>query len=366
MRKAEDRSHLPKIFMIYFNVAGLSPFNQAVQKEVAATLKEFSRLLYSEEGIHFYRETVQRCREDIAQWLHVANQDHLAFVPNATTASSLVLSRIHWKSGDQILTTTHENSTVLKEILALQPQGVQIQTLDPISPNEFEREIETHLQTAHVRAIVISHVSHIDGRIFPIERLSHLAQKYHALLIVDGAQAVGHIPVSFHDWQPDAYFFPGHKWCGGPMGTGAIILGNQLAAPEEKEASQQPPWSRFELGTQNIGLIAGFAKACLIKQQDRLSSNWLEQIREEVRQKLSNVSQLRILEWEGPHSPGILSLTFKEKQAERQFPSNGHDISWKTFLLPNHQGQTGIRLSWSTKTSKSDRESLLTLFQKMA
>ena len=41
--------------MIYLNVAGLSPFNQAVQQEVAATLEEFSRLLYSEEGIQHYR-----------------------------------------------------------------------------------------------------------------------------------------------------------------------------------------------------------------------------------------------------------------------------------------------------------------------
>lgn len=46
---------LQKGHMIYLNVAGLSPFNQAVQQEVAATLEEFSRLLYSEEGIQHYR-----------------------------------------------------------------------------------------------------------------------------------------------------------------------------------------------------------------------------------------------------------------------------------------------------------------------
>ncbi len=351
--------------MIYLNVAGLSPFNQAVQQEVAATLEEFSRLLYSDEGIHYYRETLQRCRQNLAQWLQVEDANRLAFVPNATTASSLVLSRIHWKSGDHLLTTTHENSTVLKEILALQPQGVQIQTLDPSSPDEFVREIERLLETIHVRAIVTSHVSHIDGRIFPIERLSQLTQKYQALLIVDGAQAVGHIPVSFYDWQPDAYFFPGHKWCTGPMGTGALILGDQFVDHEGNEDSQLPAWSRFELGTQNIGLIAGFAKACVIKQQDGLSTAWLEQIGEEVRQKLSKVSQLKILEWDGPHGPGILSLTSQEKQPEGQLPSNGHDISWKTFPLPNQQEQTGIRLSWSSNTFRSDIELLLTYFQKM-
>ncbi len=355
--------------MIYLNVAGLSPFNQAVQKEVATTLKEFSRLLYSEEGIQYYRKTLQHCRQDLAQWLQIKDSQRIAFVPNATTASSLVLSRIHWKSGDHVLTTTHENSTVLKEILALQPKGVQIHRLDPSSPAEFEAEIEQLLKTTQVRAIVISHVSHIDGRIFPIERIYQLTRKHRALLVIDGAQAVGHISVSFQDWQPDAYFFPGHKWCAGPMGTGALILGKPFLIPEiighhDGKEIRQPPWWNFERGTQNIGLIAGFAKACRIKQQDGLSTTQLEQIGKEVRQKLSKVSQLRILEWDGPHSPGILSLTSQEKQPEGQLPSNGHGISWKTFPLPNQQGQTGIRLSWSSNISKPDIESLLTFFRK--
>ena len=160
-----------------------------------------SSLRLSNEGIHYYRETLQRCREDLAQWLQIEDAQRIAFVPNATTASWLVLSRIPWKSGDQVLTTTHENSTVLKEIMALQPRGVHVHTLDPSSPDELEAQIEQLLKSRQVRAIVISHVSHIDGRIFPIERLYRLTQSYHALLIVDGAQAVGHIPVNFHGWQ---------------------------------------------------------------------------------------------------------------------------------------------------------------------
>lgn len=357
--------------MIYLNVAGLSPFNQVVQQEVAATLEEFSRLLYSDEGIHHYRQTLQRCRQNLAQWLQVEDAHRIAFVPNTTTASWLVLSRIHWKSEDHVLTTTHENSTVLKEILALQPQGVQIHRLDPSSPAEFEAEIEQLLKTTHVRAIVISHVSHIDGRMFPIERLYQLTQKYHALLIVDGAQAVGHIPVDFQNWQPDAYFFPGHKWCAGPMGTGSLILGKQF--PErgemvqtEGEEERQPPWADFELGTQNIGLIAGFAKACTIKHQDGLKTDRLERIRMEVRQAVSKASRLKTLEWEGPHSPGILSFTCLEKRTERQLQSRSNILNWKTFSLPGNSEQQAFRLSWSSDTTKTDLDSLMILFQNIS
>lgn len=347
--------------MIYLNVAGLSPFNQAVQQEVATTLEQFSRLLYSNEGVHYYRETLQRCRENLAQWLQVIDAQQIAFVPNATTASWLVLSRIHWKSGDRVLTTTHENSTVLKEILALQTQGVSVHSLDPSSPAKLENEIEQFLKSMQVRAIVISHVSHMDGRIFPIERIYQLAQAFQALLLVDGAQAVGHIPVSFHDWQPDAYFFPGHKWCAGPMGTGALILGKLFTERDEKKETNQPPWTEFEIGTQNIGLIAGLAKACNLKQCETMKSPIYAGLRSEWKACLQEQKGLRILEWDGPHSLGILSFVCLEQKTEQflQMVSRTHSLSWKSFTHPSFPGNTSIRVSWSINTSKLEHSTAL-------
>jgi len=356
--------------MIYLNVAGLSPFKQDVQQEVTTTLAQFSQLLYSDEGLHYYRETLQRSRKVLAQWLQVEDAHRVAFVPNATTASWLVLSRIDWKSEDHVLTTTHENSTVLKEIWALQPQGVRIHTLDPSSPAELEREIEQLLKTTHVRAIVISHVSHIDGRIFPIERLYQLTQKYHALLIVDGAQAVGHIPMTFQDWQPDAYFFPGHKWCAGPMGTGALILGKEFTKhdeidSDEREVIFQPSWAKFELGTQNIGLIAGLAKACNLMQQKEMKSSRHDGFRAEWKTCLRRHKGLRILEWDGPHSPGILSFACLDGKTEQfmQIASTTHSLSWKPFSHPSYPSNLSIRLSWLMDTSQPELSSALDFLQ---
>ena len=357
--------------MIYLNVAGLSPFNPAVRQAVTTTLEEFSRLLYSDEGIQYYRKRLQRCREDLAQWLRIDNADRIAFVPNATTASWLTLSRINWKSGDHILTTTHENSTVLREIFALESRGIHFHALDPKSPTELVAEIEHLLTSQPVRAIVISHVSHIDGRIFPVEQLAKLAQAHQALLIIDGAQAMGHIPVNFHDWQPDAYFFPGHKWCEGPMGTGALILGKHFAEHggvhrDRGQKSSHPLWLNFELGTQNIGGIAGFAKACTIKHQEGLRTKALENFKEEARQGLSQISGIKILEWEGPHSPGILSFICLDKQTETRLHSRTPNIVWKTFPHLNNPKQTGIRLSWSSDIHKTDQKSVLALLHNIS
>jgi cysteine desulfurase / selenocysteine lyase len=349
--------------MIYLNPAGLSPFHPEIQQEVSRTLDTFSRLLFTEAGIQHYRTTLQQCRRTIADWLTLADEQRLAFMPNATTACNLTLSRMTWKAGDCLLTTTHENATILQEIAQLKDRGVEIISLEPDSPRGLLSQLEHTLAKQSVQAIIMSHVSHLDGRIFPIATIQNLAQAHRSLFIVDGAQAVGHIPVSFQQIHPYAYFFPGHKWCAGPMGTGALILGEQKGAPaacEDGEENRQPAprcdWTRYELGTQNIGLIAGFAKACLLTHQHTPNTQYLQQVREEWKTGLAHYHGIRILEWEGPHAPGILSFACLDEHTEQvmQTLSATHSLAWKTFIHPLYPSRLSVRLSWSTDTPKTD------------
>ena len=151
------------------------------------------------------------------------------------------------------------------------------------------------------------------------------------------------------------------------MGTGALILGKQfpecraITLPDEEE--RRPPWVDFELGTQNIGLIAGLTKAFLIKEQEGLNTTRQEGIKEKIRQELLKIADFNILEWNGPHSPSILSWTCLNEQAAVQLQSNTHDISWKTFPLPQNPAKIGIRLSWSSATSKTDLASFFNFLQ---
>jgi selenocysteine lyase/cysteine desulfurase len=354
--------------MIYLNPAGLSPFHPEVQQEISRTLDTFSRLLYAEPGIQHYRETLQQCRRTIADWLALPDEQQVAFMPNATTACSLILSRIHWKSGDILLTTTHENSTILQEINELKDRGIEVICLDPDAPTGLLPQLEQTVQSQSVRAIAVSHVSHLDGRIFPIATIQELAQSHQTLLIVDGAQAVGHIPVSFRQIRPYAYFFPGHKWCAGPMGTGALILGEHCGEPNacgtEGEGGQQDTrsyWTRYELGTQNIGLIAGFAKACNLKAQQNPNTQILDEVRDEWKGCLGQYPGIRILEWDGPHSPGILSFACLDEKTEqfiRTFAST-RSIAWKTFTHPLCPSHLSVRVSWTMDTPKTDLRSVI-------
>ena len=360
--------------MIYLNPAGLSPFHSDVQHEIFRTLDTFSRLLYTEAGIQHYRETLQRCRRTIADWLTLHDEHRLAFMPNTTTACSLTLSRIPWRTGDILLTTTHENSTILQEINELEDRGIEIICLDPDAPSGLLPQLNQTVQRQSVRAIIVSHVSHLDGRIFPIADIQELAQAHQALLIVDGAQAVGHIPVSFGQIHPHAYFFPGHKWCAGPMGTGALILGEHCRETnawrevgEDRQQDTQPYWTRYELGTQNIGLISGFAKSCNLHSQENLNNQTLEQIRNEWKVCLGQYPGIRILEWDGPHAPGILSFACMDEKTERciRTIASTHSIAWKTFTHPLCPSHLSVRVSWAIDTPTTDLRAALTFFKNL-
>jgi selenocysteine lyase/cysteine desulfurase len=358
--------------MIYLNPAGLSPFRDEVQQAITRTLQTFRGLLFSESGIQHYRETLRQCRRTIADWLEASDDQCLAFMPNTTTACSLTLSRIPWQAGDRVVTTIHENSTILQEINELKSRGVEILSVNPETPTNLLPELEQIIQHQPIRAIVISHVSHLDGRIFPIELIQDLAQSHHILLIVDGAQAVGQIPVSFSHLRPDAYFFPGHKWCEGPMGTGVLITGKKdehrggpQRITENSPVYDQPDWTNMELGTHNIGLIAGLAKACDLKRQEGLKEPQLNAVRTQWKDRLRNLPGIRILEWDGPHAPGILSFICLNHPTEQRMNAiaSDHDLSWKTFTHPSFPNHLAIRISWSTVTLTSELHAALSFLK---
>ncbi len=354
--------------MIYLNAAGLTPFNPRIQLEADRIQHAFSQLLYSEEGIAFYRQTLDTGREAIARWLGNSDSSHIAFIPNATTGSCLVLSRITWTADDVIVTTTHENPTVIREMEALNIQGVKLLSLDPVSPEALIDQMAQALRAKKVRAILLSHVSHIDGRIFPLEHIKQLAAEHDVFFIIDGAQAVGHIPVNLQTLSPDAYFFPGHKWCEGPMGTGVLILGKKFQERPLRECSggqvaHVRPWMNFELGTQHLGLIAGLAKACELKHQEGLHTDILQSFRSTVKDALDSFPQFQVLEWKGLHAPGILSCIHaaKPQDQSQSYSSTSHGpIIWKNFSLPETTQGRGMRLSWSRVTTMNELQLAIT------
>jgi L-cysteine/cystine lyase len=126
------------------------------------------------------------------------------------------------------------------------------------------------------RAVVISHVLWSTGATMPVRAIADLAHARGAVLIVDGAQAAGAIPVDVTALGADAYAIPGQKWLLGPEGTGALAvvpaareriqpsIGSYFAFERADSAGDASFWStgrRYEGSSFSRVNVAGLARS---------------------------------------------------------------------------------------------------------
>ena len=360
--------------MIYLNYAALCPTFPEVQEEVERTLAEFKRYLYSEAGLEWYRNTMHDCRRKVGALLNVHDASTIAFTANASTAHHFALASLQWKPGETLLTTTHENPSIMGQLRALEHEGVHLHVISPTSPEAFLNELRACMSRSSVKAIVISHVSHVDGRVFPIHDVAALARAERCLVIIDGAQAVGHIPVDLNTLDFDVYFFTGHKWCEGPLGTGAMVARDSFFRHPDCRTlpGDKPEWpaaSRFEIGTHNIGLTAGLAKACEQRHRKGMETTQQTAFREQARATLGETQQCRVMEWQGPHAPGILTFTGRPDMDHGQWVKQlESECGIIVKLLADYpEGiAPAIRLSWSSMMNQRDfRKGLSKIAQRL-
>jgi len=349
--------------MGYFNYAGLSPTRVEAVEEMQAVSNEFRTLLFSESGIAWYRKQVENYRQKVARLLHVnlgEGGDSLVFVPNATTAYRLTLSALELHRGDVVITSDQEHLSTLQALYSLKQRGIELIVIPASSEGRFLTQLDDVCKEKRARLITLSHVAHTDGKVFPLQQVCEIAGRRHIILAIDGAQAVGHVPVDLGTLDVDFYFFSGHKWCAGPMGTGALLITKQY---KERHARREFGLSvtgsaqeYVDLGTQNIGLISGLARACEMKQQELPAMADLAGLRTVFRGCLSRMSDVEIAEWDGPHAPGILSFRVAKAGFDTtriaEYLNVKFDIAIKPLRYP--ESPQMLRVSWSLSTEIQD------------
>ena len=360
--------------MIYLNYAALCPTLAEAEAEVERTLAGFNRHLYSEAGIEWYLRKIRDCRQKVGALLRVSDPSTIAFTANASTAHYLALSSLKWEPGDTILTTTHENPSITKQLRALEREGIRVHAVRPTSRETFLHTLEARFTEPGVKAIVLSHVSHVDGRVLPVHDAASLARARQCLVVIDGAQAVGHIPVDLDALDFDSYFFSGHKWCEGPLGTGAMVMRERFFSHPryrglEAERPGASPAGSFEIGTQNIGLIAGLAEACEQRRQRGINPDPQRAFRETARQWLDGSRHCRFMEWQGPQAPGILTFQGPAGLDHGAFAgqlASETGIIVKPFVEYPEEDAPAIRLSWSsTMEPQAFQQGVLTIAQRL-
>jgi len=168
----------------------------------------------------------------IAEFVGVSG-DNIALVENATTGTQSVLQSIEFHPGDEIMITNHQYNAVrlaveqrCKETGAI-PNVVQI----PVRTNPADvRKRFRDAATKRVKLAIVDHITSPTALLFP---LGEIIEDLHALDIlvhVDGAHAIGQIPLNVAHLDPDWYASNVHKWLYGPKGTAFFYASPRVAA----------------------------------------------------------------------------------------------------------------------------------------
>jgi cysteine desulfurase family protein len=214
---------------------------------------------------------IAAARSSLAGLLGVADERDLAFVPGCTYALNLVLKGL-LAPGDRVVVSSVEHNAVTRPLAALATGGVNVVTVPAdaeghVDPDDVERAVAAE-RTA---AVVCQHASNVSGVIQPVGDLADIAHEHGALMVVDGAQAAGHLDIDLAALGADAYVVPGHKGLLGPQGIGAVYLspgcephglvqgGGGRDSAAAAQVSERP--DRYEAGTPNVPGIAGLGAA---------------------------------------------------------------------------------------------------------
>lgn len=277
---AAVRSALPSLAAaIQMNTGSAGP----VPFEVAAVMTELAdyEQKIGRSGFDYYLEGLDRMNEARAGVAAVlgASLDSVGLTHATTDGMNHAVWALDWKAGDVAVTTTHEHAGGVGALYALRDRlGVEMRFAD-IGDGSDDEVTVTALDRAMVpgtRLLSISHVLWSTGAVLPIARIAELARERGAVIVVDGAQAAGAIPVSVTLLGVDAYAVPAQKWLLGPEGMGALWVDPAAlerlrpsfaghfaleAVDSRGSATWHPDARRFEGTGFHRPSVAGFARA---------------------------------------------------------------------------------------------------------
>lgn len=280
----------------------------------------------AEEATALYEST----REKIARFIGARKSREIIFVRNTTEAINLVVfswGRKFLQRGDHILLTEMEHHSNLVPWQMLAQEKDLVLDFIPVTNEglldlrEFEQLLEQK-----PKIVALTHMSNVLGTINPIREITRSAHAIGALVLVDGAQSVPHLPVNVRDLDVDFLAFSAHKMLG-PTGIGALY-------GKEELLEAMPPFlgggdmikkvflrsftpndlpHKFEAGTPAIAEAVGFSAAV-----DYLSSVGMERVAahesELIGYALEALSEIEGLKVYGPPAEqkgGVASFTIR-------------------------------------------------------
>ncbi len=217
-------------------------------------------------------------RRKVAKFLNAKSAREIIFTKNATESLNLIAYSYglpNLKAGDEILITIAEHhSNLVPWQRVAQATGAKLNYIYlDADGNLSQADIDKKLST-RTKILAVTQTSNVLGLVNDVKGLAARAHEVGAVIVVDGAQSVPHIPVDVQALDADFLAFSGHKMLS-PMGIGVLygkraLLesmppflsgGDMIEYVEEQATTYAELPQKFEAGTQNVGGAAGLAAA---------------------------------------------------------------------------------------------------------
>jgi cysteine desulfurase / selenocysteine lyase len=223
-------------------------------------------------------DAYEGAREKTRRFLNASTTREIIFVRGATEGINLVAQawgRRNVREGDEIVITWLEHhANIVPWQMLCSEKGAKLRVAPVNDRGEIILEEYEKLLGPRTRMVAFTQVSNALGTIVPAHDMIEMAHRYGARVLLDGAQAVSHMPVDVQTLGCDFYVFSGHKVFA-PTGIGVVygqldLLesmapwqggGNMIADVTFEKTIYQPSPARFEAGTGNIADAVGLGAA---------------------------------------------------------------------------------------------------------
>jgi cysteine desulfurase/selenocysteine lyase len=314
--------------LVYLDSANTSQKPQAVLDAMDAYYRHANANIHRATHLLSERATAlyEGARAKAAAFVNAPDAKNIVLTRGTTDGINLVAQsygRSMLRAGDEIVISWLEHhSNIVPWQMLCEQIGAVLRVVPIDDRGEIDLEQYAATLSPRTRLVAIGHVSNALGTINPVRSMIEQAHAHGALVLVDGAQAVPHLPVDVQALDCDFYVFSSHKMFG-PTGVGVLygrgsLLeamppyqggGDMIASVTFEKTTYNVVPYKFEAGTPNIGGVAGFGAAIdYLMGIDRAAALAHEDaVLEYATARVREIPGARII-GEARHKTGVLSF----------------------------------------------------------
>jgi cysteine desulfurase/selenocysteine lyase len=219
--------------MTYLNHAGTSwPKPAPVRRAVAEAL---------DSSPSDWSASFERAHRTVTRFLGIPDPGRLLLTPGCTSALALAIGAVPWEAGDRVVVSHLEHHALYGPVQRLRERGVEgvVVPRGESTPLDLDA-LRDALRGGRVRLVAMTAACNVTGECLPIEEIVAAAHEHGALCLIDGAQAVGWLPLDLAALEVDLFAFAGHKGLQAPWGIGGLVVAPNVSLATVSAACELP------------------------------------------------------------------------------------------------------------------------------